>query len=374
MRAPLLIGLCALMIASGGAAQTLVLHNTLDSDVAVLNSVVGPPLVFYAGGNRPYATIVATRAYVPGVSSSAFTLGPGPYESNMPAHAIELPNPGAVLNPEHGTIEVWYLSKQELAPYVNNAQMLFGQSQECAYEAGMALYVNHPEFWSTARVVFTIKLCGASVDAMSIVDGLPGHPLVNMLNQWIHFAAVWDRAGIAGTADRVRLYVNGELVAKTVAASWGPSFGPVAAVAGGRDWDIAGKFYVDELKAWDRAKLPIEPRATFHQPGGSGTALYGTSSNLVAGHEYFNLFSGDWAPNGLGTGPWGGLYFSDLSFLIFQLQLPVGAVPVHFVAPGVTAVFGPHFEPIGLTFESICVDVTGGVVGPMSPAVRFSVY
>ena len=36
-------------------------------------------------------------------------------------------------------------------------------------------------------------------------------------------------------------------------------------------------------------------------------------------------------------------------------------------------VFGPYFEPIGITFEAICADVTGGVVGPISPTIRYTI-
>ncbi len=309
--AKLVLTACVLAIVA--PAQSLTFWNTFDSNAAIQNSVVGPPLAFYGGGDRPYQTVVASTAYRPGVSGNALTLGPAPYLAGIRTHAIELPNPGAVLNPERGTIEAWWFNRQELAPYVNNAHTLFGQMPDCSYEAGMLLYVNHPAFWSTARVSFMIKLCGATVEVTSPVDGIAGAPLVNALNQWLHFAAVWDRAGIAGTTDRVRLYVNGQIVAKSTASTWGTTFGPVAAVAGAADWDLPYKYFVDEMKFWDAAKTTFDTHFGVYaaQIDGPGSAILGAYGG-PPGWTYFTAITADPlnAGAGFGAGPWGGLFIS----------------------------------------------------------------
>lgn len=312
----MLVAGCALAFIA--PAQSLTFWNTFDGDAAVLDSVVGPPLVFYAGGGRPYETVVGTRAYKPGVSGSAFTLGPAPYEPGIRTHALELPNPGSVLNSEHGTIEAWYFSRQETAPYVNNSHTLFGQMPDCSFEAGMLLYVNHPWFWNTARVSFMIQLCGAQVEVISIFDGLPGCPLLNALDQWMHFAAVWDRAGISGTNDTVRLYLNGHLVAKSTASNWGTSFGPVAAVGGAADYDLVHKYYLDEMKFWDSARTTFDLNFRIYaaQVDGPGSAILNNYCGKP-GWTYFTVMTANTlnAGGGLGTGPWGGVHISPAEVL-----------------------------------------------------------
>jgi hypothetical protein len=80
----------------------------------------------------------------------------------------------------------------------------------------------------------------------------------------MHIAGVWDRAGIAGTSDTVRLYVNGKVVAASAAADWGTtpcderrSARPAGAcfldVAGCND-TCANTFAIDNLKVWNYAK------------------------------------------------------------------------------------------------------------------------
>lgn len=115
------------------------------------------------------------------------------------------------------------------------------------------------------------------------------------------------------------------------------------------------------------------PLLSLTQPGGPTTGVLVTDSAVVAGHEYFNVVSFDLCPGGVGTGPYGGLCFSDLSCLAAQIQLPVGSHPFHFLAPGTAVAFGPYALPSGLTFEALGADVTGGVLGCISPVIRYTV-
>jgi hypothetical protein len=63
-----------------------------------------------------------------------------------------------------------------------------------------------------------------------------------------------------------------------------------------------------------------------------------------------------------------------VSQLIGQLVVPIGSVPFHFVATGPDATFGPYPLAAGLAFEAVSVDVTGGVVGCISPVRAYTVY
>jgi hypothetical protein len=115
------------------------------------------------------------------------------------------------------------------------------------------------------------------------------------------------------------------------------------------------------------------PALAFSQPSGSG-AIAISDFWLGPGREYFNLYSFDLCAAGPGAGPYAGLCFSNVVTLLQQAAVPVGAVPFHFVAPGASVAFGPYPGlPVGLTFDAVLVDVTGGVVGCTSTVTRFTV-
>ena len=109
------------------------------------------------------------------------------------------------------------------------------------------------------------------------------------------------------------------------------------------------------------------------QPSGPGTSVQVLNHWLIPGHEYFNLASINPCAGGPGTGPYGGLCFNNVADLIGQLTLPVGAAPFHFVAGSPDASFGPFVLPPGLSIETLSVDVTGGVLGCISPASSYVV-
>lgn len=116
-------------------------------------------------------------------------------------------------------------------------------------------------------------------------------------------------------------------------------------------------------------RLPL----AFLQPNGAGTGVSAALGGLVAGHEYYNLYSFTPASNGPGTGPWLGLWFDDLGFLVQQILLPPGDYPFHFVADAPLRLFGPYALPSGTVFDAVRFDFTGGSVGSVSPVVRFVV-
>jgi trimeric autotransporter adhesin len=194
--------------------------------------------------------------------------------------------------------------------------------------------------------------------------------------------------GLLGTTQCLAIH-DGELIAgggggsniaRWNGSTWqtlGPGVdGPVHALASWQGALVAGGFFVTAggiqsyaIARWSR---PL-PLLSLSQ-GGTGAPVQATNRWLIPGHEYYNVVSLDLAPGGPGTGPYGGLWFSDLSFLIQQLALPLQTPPTHFSPTGTEVTFGPYALPAGIVFEAVCADVTGGVLGCLTPAQQFTVY
>ncbi len=113
----------------------------------------------------------------------------------------------------------------------------------------------------------------------------------------------------------------------------------------------------------------VTPSVALSQPGGPGTGLTVTNSNLVPGREYYNLFSPNPCAGGAGTGPWLGLCVDDFDTLLAQFLMPVGILPFHSTATSATTVMGPFALP-PMTLDVVCFEFTGGTLGGISPVVR----
>ncbi|MAG57712.1 MAG: hypothetical protein CMJ83_15605 [Planctomycetes bacterium] len=107
---------------------------------------------------------------------------------------------------------------------------------------------------------------------------------------------------------------------------------------------------------------------------GPGQPVSLTNANLTGGGVYYNIFSFDLCPGGPGTGPAVllGLCTTNINSLIAQIMLPIGTGPFHFSASADTEVWGPYTLPPS-TFESVCFEFTGGVVGAVSRVTRFTI-
>jgi hypothetical protein len=154
----------------------------------------------------------------------------------------------------------------------------------------------------------------------------------------------------------------------------GPSNGRALAVYGGQlivggTFPSAGAMMTPYLASWS-SPLPL---LSVSQPQGAGTLVEVADRRLIPGHEYFNFVTLDLAPGGVGTGPYGGLSSSSVSAIIWQASLPVGTAPFHFIASTTEVQFGPYPLPPGLTFDSVCVDLTDGLLGCLAPATRYTV-
>jgi len=128
----------------------------------------------------------------------------------------------------------------------------------------------------------------------------------------------------------------------------------------------AGQVNMANVGKWSDPR----PTIAFTQPGGAGTGVVITNTGLVSGHEYRNVASFDVCPGCPGSGPYGGLCINDFTFVDYELAFPIGAVPFHFIASGATAVMGPFAPPVGVSFDAVCADVTGGTIACLGLTVR----
>lgn len=119
-----------------------------------------------------------------------------------------------------------------------------------------------------------------------------------------------------------------------------------------------------------------------NQPLGAGGGVFVTGANRIPGHVYRNLVSINPCPGAPGSVQAFGLCI-DMSLVLPQIMQPVrnlpswqpvGGNPFHFVAPASSVVFGPYppFMPPGL-LEAVCIDVTSGMIGPVSAVASLTV-
>ena len=223
--------LCALILlllpAAANAAPPapgLVLWNKLGGASEVTHSEFGPNLVF---ADCSFAEIscgldvVGTLGYPAGVFGGAASITGGPYFGGARIHTAVLRD--AIMNPEHGAIEAWYRQASNPVPFVHNPHRIFGGRYSITGVDEPMLFsqdmfdsgdprLHFQLFFNVEPPPFTPAHL---VGARSLVDGVDGYPISAFNGQWIHVAGVWDRAGIAGSADTIRLYVNGPIPAAT---------------------------------------------------------------------------------------------------------------------------------------------------------------
>lgn len=231
----------------------LVLWNKLGSADEVSNSEVGPDLVSYSHSE-----------FVPGPFPSfghALTLRNGVYgrQSN-----VEMINLSGSLNMEKGTVECWYKQNQDPVPYVCGVFRIFdGPWGKDDNHSSVMLFSYHDIGAPPARLYFCMNDPGTPyVPAISVDDGIAGLDISSLNGNWIHLSAVWDRSGINGSSETMRLYVDGVKKAVSTESDWGTSVGPDADIGGSTDGDTYDKFFIDNLKIWNYAKTDFSDRFT----------------------------------------------------------------------------------------------------------------
>ena len=232
----------AICISHAATPDSLVLWNRLGSQTEILNSAVGPGLQFYSGGD--IFSVPATPAYVPGMFGNALSIGPGTYGSQDRVHNVVFNNADQYLSAEHGTVEVWF--KQNLQPvdYQNGIYRLF----DGGFGLGSGLGLES----TPTGLHFNTQFGGSFIDV--------GYDISTLNNTWIHVAGVWDRAGINGSADTLRLYLNGAIVASSTSTAWGTTVGSRVDIGGANDFNIVNAFDEDNLKVYNFAMTDFSHR------------------------------------------------------------------------------------------------------------------
>ncbi|HSU54839.1 MAG TPA: LamG-like jellyroll fold domain-containing protein [Candidatus Dormibacteraeota bacterium] len=253
-------------VASGTAVEMRgapILWNRLGSASEVLNSAYGPNLSFYSGGSLPDGT--GNPAYVPGVFGNALTIGSGSYTSQEREHTVVWNNLNNYLSPERGTISVWFKQNASPVGFAYGVYRIF----DGAYGLGAGIGMDSDA--ATGTLNFGMDFGGANTTISYNISSYNG--------TWIHLGGVWDRAGINGSGDKIRLYLNGNVVASSSVGSWGTAVGTQADIGGGNDQDIAGKFAMDNLQVFDTAVTDFSSRfvETIPEPCSAGLVAVGVA-------------------------------------------------------------------------------------------------
>lgn len=281
------LGFAALVLSLtniGILGQDLVLHHSLGSmpEIAVPN--VGPSMSWPTppGG---FLYTEGTPEFVPGLDGGAVMLGEqaqsGSYWSGSRNRLFRLSNATGVINADHGTVECVFrvLSVPgSSTPFWNFLHLVDGPYEEdpnSKFLLSVGGFLEPSGTYSGMRVYFSIRrddvpLTG--VEPISILDGIKGASILGSLHSWIQVTAMWDRAGIFGSSDTMRLYINGELHARTTGVGWSGVLGPHFDV-GGSAGLAQGQYAIDDLKIWEGARLPTARPLSlqFHRslvPGG----------------------------------------------------------------------------------------------------------
>jgi hypothetical protein len=265
-------------------ARGLLLWNRLGSARQVRHSAYGPNLTFFDCHDRTATAAIGGPCsidvrgklrYVRGVHGRAATVG-GRSFAEARVHTAVLRE--SILNPEHGAVEAWYRQRSNPVPFEHNPHRIFGGPYSLTGVDEVMLFSQDRLDSGDPRLHFELFfgqepppfVPAHIVAARSLVDGRRGYRISRLNGHWIHIAGVWDRQGIAGTSDTIRLYVNGKVVARSKATNWGTtpcgrrvSARPAGAcfldVAGCNDV-CAGTFAVDDLKLWNYAKTDFSNR------------------------------------------------------------------------------------------------------------------
>lgn len=124
-----------------------------------------------------------------------------------------------------------------------------------------------------------------------------------------------------------------------------------------------------------RWQCPSEPSVRLTQAAIAGGPFYVDNTNLVAGREYYNLFSTEICTAGVGLGPYLGLCASTpatYQFLVDQAGLPLEVLPIHFAAHTPFRIMGP-FYAAPFTADVLCIGVSGGMIASVSSVARVTV-
>jgi len=233
------------------SAARLVMWNKLGSEQEVQNSAFGPDLEFYEGSSGN--DVEAERSYPAGRFGEGISID-GSYANLDYVHNLVLNSTEGVLDPDQGCAECWVYMEALPVGFSHGMYRFFGGDSGLDEIVGLCAGNNgttEPHLFAFAAFNGTRQSAYAPMTGIVATE------------EWIHVAGVWNRTGIDGSADTVRLYLNGQVIAATNASDWGTSPDGQIDICGGNDANIAGKFKMDNLKVWSYAKTDFGDR--FHE-------------------------------------------------------------------------------------------------------------
>ncbi len=247
-------GLCllALWLTTAAAAQSsdLLFWNKLGSTEELLNTEVGPELI-----------IEGNIGFIEGVHDNGF------YSTGywFLGNRIIIPENGLQLDPEQGTAEAWVMYPEDpiTAPY---SHAMFGLL-DGPYQSG-------PGRDNTLGQQVTGFVGDGVTGALhtyyvNLNFGNNVQVQVPNVDQFFqpgvfrHLAIVWDRQGIDGTSDKIRLYIDGDVVGSGVDDNWGnePDVGKRHTIGKGAGFDDGRPaFVIDNIKVWSVARTDFSDR------------------------------------------------------------------------------------------------------------------
>ncbi len=212
-------------------SSNLILWNKLGSTDEVENSVVGPNGTIVGSVN-----FNNTVKFSKGITPNTGDAGSG------------VTFPTTVVDPERGCVEMWV--KFYYAPV--------------AYSYGVYGFIN-VHHWTHNVMLFSWHNDRSLLQFSLQFNGTARHAELTgfspALDTPIHIACVWDRTGIDGTSEYMRIYVNGGKVAvNDTNNDWGTNntSGSFRVAA---PWDSnfsTDRYTVDNIKIWNYAKTTFE--------------------------------------------------------------------------------------------------------------------
>lgn len=327
------------LLSGGVRGQELVFWNTLDSRDAVLHSRVGPDMEFF-GGDHP-----ANPAWTPGVDGNALTIGPGAYQTHLVYKNAVIPDIFSVIRPEAGTVQLWLrVYRPAIAGLRNDLAAIRDESRLQA----VLIQVSHQQFIAKAM----------GVELRGIWAPFSGN--------WYKIDLLWDRNGIDGSADTVRLYADGVLSGRSTQPLLTSILPALLDVGSGTDGDLEGAFAVDELKIWNGAVVP-EPEAALFPFGEGCAGTHGVPGLASAGLPTVGATL-DLTVTNLPTHPYAlGLLAVGASNQVFQgVALPQDLGP--YGAPACRLFVGREFAYVlfgwnGVAERAVGIPSDSGLVG-----------
>ncbi len=228
-----------LCTASSAAGDGLLWWSRLGNEAEVLNPEVGP------------APIIDGRvSFVPGVFGQAYaSVGHG-YHSDRIVF-----DPGVLRLPiEAGTIEAWVQYPRD--PMVSAFNYSMFSMVDGGYQNQMGRQVEMVMGDGVTGSLYTMSVAvrfGVQVDFF-----IPNFDALIGPGEWHHYAVVWDRHKIDGSADAVRLYLDGAVVGSTTDNQWGttPDTNSRHTIGKGEGFaDGTPAYIIDNIKVWDHAAL-----------------------------------------------------------------------------------------------------------------------